>query len=170
MSPLPQTTGPAERAIAWARRTWTEISLSRVQSTVAIATGLVTIVGTVYSIRHIERPPMGDLVAIVQDATSQAAVSDAAVEVLTLEDALVARLTPDSQGRVEQPLREGAYRVRVSHPSYSAESRKVQVMPQQTVELRMTLRPGSSAPLERAKGAITGGAKALGRMLGPKSN
>ncbi len=152
------------------KRAWTEISLSRVQSAVAIATGLITILGVVYSIRHVERPPTGDLVAIVQDAASQAAVADAAVEVLTLQDALVARLTLDSQGRVKLSLKEGAYRLRVSHPNYAAESRKVQVMPQQTVELRMTLRPGTSVPLDQAKGAITGGAKAVGRYLGIKNN
>ncbi len=156
--------------MAWVTKTATQFSLSHVQSLVAIATGVVTIAGAVYSYRHIEQPPTGDLVAIVQDAASQSAVSDAAVEVLTLQDALVARLTPDAHGRVRQSLKEGAYRVRVSHPSYSVESRKVQVMPQQTIELRMALHPGSSAPLDRAKDALAGGAKAVGHVLGLKKD
>ena len=170
MSPRRRPTGPVERALDWVKWVRKELSLSRVQSTVAIVTGLVTILGAVYSFRHVEQPPpTGDLVAIVQDAMSQEPVIGAAVEVLTLQDALVVRLTPDSRGRVRQSLKEGAYRVRVSHPNYSAESRKVQVTSQQTVEVRMALRPGSSVPLDQAKDAITGGAKAVGRMLGFKN-
>lgn len=154
--------------VAWARRTLAELSLSRVQSIVAIATGTITVLGAVYSFTQFLKPTVvaGEVLAVVQDAASQQGVTDAAVEILTLQDALVASLTPDATGRVRMSLKEGAYLVRVSHPSYSAESRKVQVLPNQTVQLRMNLRPGSSAPLARAKGAITGGVRAVGRRLG----
>jgi hypothetical protein len=124
----------------------------------------------VVSLRHHAANTTGELVAVVQDATSQQGVADAAVEVLTLQDALVMRLTPDSHGRVHQPLKEGAYRIRVSHPNYSAESRKVQVLPEQTVEVLLALHPGTSATLDKARDAITGGAKAVGRIFGKKDD
>ena len=92
----------------------------------------------------------GDLVAIVQAAGSLRTVTDATVEVLTTENAIVATLTPDSRGRVMQELTEGVYVVRVSHPRYAAEVRRVQVLPRQTVEVRTSLRAGSSSPIERA--------------------
>jgi hypothetical protein len=53
-------------------------------------------------------------------------------------------------------LREGAYIVRVSHPRYAAEMRRVQVMPRQTVEIRASLRAGSSSPIKRAVDAGAG--------------
>jgi hypothetical protein len=145
-----------------------DLSLPRVQSFIAVLTGLITIIGALYSFMQFMHPGVatGEVVAVVQDAASRQAVSDAAVEILTLQDALVVSLTPDASGRVRQSLKEGAYQIRVSHPSYSAESRKVQVVPKRTVELRMNLRPGSSAPLSRAKDAITGGVKAVGHKLG----
>ncbi len=49
-----------------------------------------------------------------------------------------------------QELTEGVYVVRVSHPRYAAEVRRVQVLPRQTVEVRTSLRAGSSSPIERA--------------------
>ena len=90
------------------------------------------------------------MVAIVQAAGSRRSVPDATVEVLTTQDAVVATLTPDSTGRVTQELTEGVYVVRVSHPGYAADVRRVQVLPRQTVEIRANLRAGSSSPLERA--------------------
>ena len=135
---------------------------------VAIATGVVTLMGALYSFTQFLHPGVstGDVVAVVQDAGSQQAVAGATVEILTLQDALVASLTPDDSGRVRQSLKEGPYQVRVSHPAYAAESRKVQVVPKQTVEVRVNLKPGSSAPLSRAKDAITGGVNAVRRKLG----
>jgi hypothetical protein len=147
---------------------WTGIQLSSVQSMIVIATGTITILGAAYSFTQFVRPPVvsGALVATVQDAESQLAVGDAAIEILTLQDALVVTLSPDSTGRAQQTLPAGPYRVRVSHPYYSAESRKIQVIPKQTVALQLKLRPGSSAPLDRAKSAVTGGVRAVGRKLG----
>jgi len=150
------------------RRLVADLSLPGVQSFVAILTGLITIVGALYSFTQFMHPSVstGSVVAVVLDGASQQAVTDASVEILTLQDALVASVKPDRDGRVRQSLKEGAYRLRVSHPNYAAESRKVQVVSKQTVELRMALRPGTSAPLARAKDAITGGAKAVGHALG----
>ena len=87
---------------------------------------------------------------IVQAAGSRRGVTDATIEVLTTQNAIVATLTPDSTGRVTQKLAEGVYVVRVSHPRYAADVRRVQVLPRQTVEVRASLRAGSSSPIERA--------------------
>ena len=125
--------------------------------------GLASIIGAGFSLMQFARPAnTGDLVAIVQAAGSRRGVSDATVEVLTTQNAIVATLTPDSTGRVTQELTEGVYLVRVSHPRYAAEVRRVQVLPRQTVEIRASLRAGSSSPIARA---VNDGVSAVRRAL-----
>ena len=68
----------------------------------------------------------------------------------TAEDAIVATLTPDATGRVTRELTEGVYVVRVNHPRYSTEVRRVHVLPRQTVQMTASLRPRSSSPIKRA--------------------
>ena len=140
------------------------LSLSRFQSVVATLAGVATVTGAAFSLVQFARPGnTGELVAIVQAAGSHRSVTDATVEVLTTENALVATLTPDSTGRVTQELREGVYVVRVSHPRYAADVRRIQVQPRQTIEIKTTLRAGSSSPIERA---VNKGAGAVRRALG----
>jgi len=125
--------------------------------------GIASIAGAVFSLVQFARPAnTGDLVTIVQAAGSRRSVTDATIEVLTTQNALVATLTPDSTGRVTQELKEGVYVVRVSHPRYAAEMRRVQVLPRQTVEIRASLRAGSSSPIERA---VNNGVGAIRRAL-----
>jgi len=109
---------------------------------------------------------MGQVVAMVQEAKSEKSVPDATIEILTPQNALVATLTPDSLGRARQSLKEGIYRVRVSHPRFAAEVRQIHVFSRQTVEVRLRLRAGSSSPLEQAEQAINGGVHAVKRALG----
>jgi Carboxypeptidase regulatory-like domain len=104
----------------------------------------------------------GELVAIVQTAGAHRSVADATIEVLTAENAIVATLKPDSTGRAKQELKEGVYVVHVSHPRYAAEVRRVQVLPRQTIEVRTTLRAGSSSPIERA---VNDGVSAVRKAL-----
>jgi hypothetical protein len=138
-------------------------SLSRVQAIVGTLAGLVTVFGAAASIVQIAHPAnTGELVAIVQAAGSHRTVTDATVEVLTPQDAIVATLTPDETGRTTQSLREGVYVVRVSHPRYAAEVRRVQVLPRQTVEIRTSLRAGSSSPIARA---VNDGVSAVRKAL-----
>jgi len=129
-------------------------SLSRVQAIVGTVAGIASITGAAFSLVQAARPAKtadtGDLVAIVQTAGTRLSVPDATVEVLTTQNALVATLTPDATGRAMQELREGVYLVRVSHPRYAAEVRRIQVLPRQTVEIRTSLRAGSSSPVEHA--------------------
>jgi hypothetical protein len=126
-------------------------SLSRFQAVVGTLAGITSIAGAAVSAVQYARPAnTGDLVTIVQAAGSRASVTDATIEVLTTQDALVATLTPDASGRVTHELTEGVYVVRVSHPRYAPEVRRVHVLPRQTVEMRASLRPGSSSPIKRA--------------------
>ena len=158
-SPMTDET-PLSRLRSVAQATWTAsrqlvrgLSLSRIQAVVATATGIVTVTGAAVSLADFARGgSTGELVAVVQTAGSHRRVTDATVEILTPQDALVATLTPDASGRATHDLKEGEYVVRVSHPRYSAETRRIQVMPQHTTEVRTNLRAGSSAPVKRTLG------------------
>src|SRR5262249_34694874 len=122
------------------------VSFSRVQAVIGTLAGLASIVGAAFSLVQFMRPAStGRLVAIVHAAGSQRSVTDATVEVLTAQNAIVATLTPDNDGRVAQDLTEGVYVVRVSHPRYAADVRRVQLLPGRTVEIRASLRAGASA-------------------------
>jgi hypothetical protein len=139
------------------------LSLSHFQAVVGTLAGIASITGAAFSLVHFARPVnTGDLVTIVQAASSRRSVTDATIEVLTTQNAIVATLTSDSTGRVAQELTEGVYVVRVSHPRYAAEVRRVQVLPRQTVEIRASLRAGSSSPIERA---LNSGVSAVRRKL-----
>ena len=139
------------------------LSLPRFQAVVGTLAGILSITGAAFSLVQFARPAnTGDLVMIVQAAGSRGSVTGATIEVLTTQNAIVATLSPDSTGRVTQELTEGVYVVRVSHPRYAAEVRRVQVLPRQTVEIRASLRAGSSSPIERA---VNSGVTAARRAL-----
>lgn len=122
-------------------------SLSRVQAIVGTLAGIISIGGAAFSVVHAGRESnVGNLVAVVRTAGNRVSVPDATVEILTPGNAVVATLKPDVTGRVTRELPGGAYVVRMSHPGYVAETRRVQVLPQQTVEIQANLRAGTSAP------------------------
>ncbi len=137
-------------------------SLSRVHAIIGTLAGIASITGAAFSLVPARPANTGDLVAIVQAAGTRQSVPDATVEVLTTQNALVATLTPDATGWATQELREGVYVVRVSHPLYAAEARRIQVLPRQTVELRASLRAGSSSPI---KHTVNGTVNAVRRAL-----
>ena len=151
-------------------KTWGTLhtSLSRFQAIVGLLAGLVSIVGAVFSVTQVFKPSpgMGEVVAVVQEAKSDKAVADATIEILTPQNALVTTLTPDWRGRVRHTLKEGTYRVRVSHPRFSAETRQIQVASGRTVEVRMRLHAGSSSPAEHAERAVSEGVRAVRRLFG----
>jgi hypothetical protein len=139
------------------------VSLSRVQAIVGTLAGVVTIGGAVLSVSPLAQAfTAGELIVMTQNAASHRPVTDATIEVLTAQNHLVATLTPDPTGRAIQDLKEGAYIVRVSHPRYAADVRRVQVLPRQTVEVRAALRAGSSSPLDRA---VNDGVRAVKKAL-----
>lgn len=156
-TPSPNSTWAACKSVALA------LSFSRFQAIVGTLAGIVSIAGAAFSLAPFARSAnTGDLVTIVQAAASRASVTDATIEVLTTQNAIVATLTPDATGRATQELTEGMYVVRISHPRYAAEVRRVQVQPRQTVEIRASLRAGSSSPIARA---VNNGVSAVRKAL-----
>jgi hypothetical protein len=154
-TPLSPIHSAAQTTWATAYRLVRGLSLSRVQTLVATLAGIVSIGGAAWSVVDFARGgDTGELVAVVQAAGSHRIVPDATIEVLTTQDALVATLTPDATGRATQELKGGVYVVRISHPNYAVEARRIQVMPQQTTEVRTNLHAGSSSPVNRAAGAV----------------
>ena len=143
-------------------------SLSRFQTIVGLLAGLVSIFGAVLSVPQFFKPApgMGEVVAVVQEAGSEKAVAGATIEILTPQNALVTTLKPNSLGHVRHALKEGLYRVRVSHPRFSAEVRQIQVFSGQTAEVRVRLDAGSSSPLAQAGRAVNGGVRAVRRLFG----
>src|SRR5512145_1549944 len=83
-------------------------SLSSVQATVAIAAGVLSVLGGVYSFWQHIKPVAGtgQVVAILREGRSDRPVTGATVEVLTEGDELVATLTSPDSGRLQQALKE----------------------------------------------------------------
>jgi hypothetical protein len=136
------------------------LTLSRFHAIVGIVAGFISISVGLYSYLHFSAPAVpvvGEVVAIVQDARTGKPVLEASVEILTVKDAVVTTLTPAADGRARARLKEGMYRLRVSHPRFLSETRQVQVVAGQTSEVRLKLLqpPASKAgPVDEAVGAI----------------
>lgn len=142
-------------------------SLSGAQAMIGTLAGIVSIGGAVVSLVQFAHPATtGDLVAVVQAAGSHIAVTNATVEVLTPQNALVATLTSDASGRATHALKEGVYVVRVSHPKYAADERHVQVLPRQTVEVRASLRAESSTTTRVGSSSPTNIDRAVDKGVG----
>lgn len=129
-------------------QTGLNLSLSRFQMFVSLAAGIVSIIGALAAVPNFFKPApgKGELVAIVQDAKTEKPVSDATIEILTQQGALVTTLTPNSFGKASCTLEEGHFRVRVSHPRFGDELREVQLVSRRSTEVRVQLRGGASFP------------------------
>ncbi|MGH7266689.1 MAG: carboxypeptidase-like regulatory domain-containing protein [Candidatus Rokuibacteriota bacterium] len=145
------------------------VSLSSFQTIVGLTAGIISIVGGGYSAIQLFKPApsFGEVVAIVREGRGEKPVARATVEVFTLQQALVTTLTSEKNGRVRQALKEGPYRLRVSHPAFGAETRQVQVLPGQTAEVRFQLsqRTGGSSPIGQATRAVNEGVGAVREVL-----
>lgn len=160
---LTPTPSPIQSALASCRTLALGLSLSRIQPVVGTMAGLASLTGAAFSVVQFARPARtGELVATVQAAGSRKSVNDALIEVLTPDNVIVATLTPDASGHAARELAEGTYVVRVSHPRFAADVRRIQVVPRHTVEVRATLRAGSSSPIQRA---VNDGVSAVRRAL-----
>lgn len=124
-----------------------KVTFSGVHSLVGLTAALISVVGGIYGgLQFLHRSAVGgELVATVQEARTSTPLPDAAVEILTLEDALVTTITPNRRGMARYPLKEGTYRLRVTHPRYAAETRRVEVMAGQPVEVHIRLAPRAAA-------------------------
>jgi Carboxypeptidase regulatory-like domain len=160
---------PAVGQCAIKRSAVTKPSLSLVQSIVGVTAGLISIVGAAFSAVQLFKPGphYGEVVAIVREARSEKPVTDATVEIFTRDDALVTTLTSVDTGQIRQPLKEGTYRLRISHPRFAAETRSVQVTTGQTAQVRvqLTQRVGGSTPIGAATHAVNEGVGAVHRLM-----
>ena len=147
----------------------TKPSFSLVQSIVGVTAGLISIVGAAFSAVQLFKPgpQYGDVVAIVREAKTEKPVTDATIEIFTRDDALVTTLSSVDRGQVRQPLKEGTYRLRISHPRFAAETRSVQIQTGQTAQVRvqLTQRTGGSSPLGAATHAVNEGVGAVERFV-----
>jgi hypothetical protein len=114
------------------------ISFSKVQTFVGLAAGILSITGALAAFFR-PAPNKGELVIIVEDAKTQQAISDATIEVLTLQDAVITALKPSWSGKTSCTLDEGHYRVRVQHPRYAVTVREVQLISSHSTEIRIQL-------------------------------
>jgi Carboxypeptidase regulatory-like domain len=143
------------------------LSLSRVQAIFGLIAALLSIGGVLYGyLRPGRAAHTGDVVAIVQEARSGKAVTDATVEILTPKDALVTTLAA-SGGEARSQMKEGPYRLRVTHPRFAPEVRQIQVIAGQTTQVQVRLAPRSAAgsPLTPAERAVNEGVDALRKKV-----
>ena len=148
---------------------------SRMQSAVALAAGLSSIVGAGYSaVGRLRGEPSGDVVAVVRDAGTAQPVSGSAIEILTPESVLVATMPPGDDGVAHRALSPGTYRLRVSHPDFVEADRDVRVVPGETTEVQIALahrpRQAVAARPAAARGGVANvvdrGVSAGRRLLG----
>jgi len=127
-------------------------SLSAVQAVVAIAAGLITVLGGTYTLSlHFgtalnfrAEPGTGRIVATLLEWPTDRPVSTATLEILTPKDELVTTLMSAADGQIRYSLKEGSYRLRVRHPRFDGENRSIHVVSGQTAELRIGMRQSSS--------------------------
>lgn len=149
--------GAIGRLIHYARA---HLTLPRTHSIIGIIAGGISISLGLYSYLHLVQPAalvVGEVVAIVQDARTGKPVADATVEILTLKGAVVTTLAPGAGGQSRGKLKEGTYRLRVTHPRFVAEARQVQVVAGQISEVHLRLVPPAAlkaGPVDEAVGAV----------------
>ena len=121
--------------------------LTKVQAMVGICAGLITITGSVLSVVGLTHrgPTQGEILAIIQDGSVRKPVAEATVEILTPDDALVTTMTAAADGRVIRLVKEGHYRIKVTHPHFSTVMRHVEVHSGERSELRVALTPRPAA-------------------------
>jgi hypothetical protein len=151
-------------------------SLSSVQAVVAIAAGILSVLGAVLgagytlwqTVKPAPAPATGQVLAILREWRSDKPVGAAIVEILTTKDELVTTLTSPESGRLQHALKEGPYRLRVSHPRFAAENRTIHVVTGATSEVRIDLKQsaGGSSPLgQAAKSTVDEGVDAVKRWF-----
>jgi hypothetical protein len=167
MSAEPVAAPPPERP-GLLIRLRAHLSLSRVQATLGIIAALLSIGGFLYGYLRPAKavsPDQGEVVAIVREAKSGQPVGDATVELLTPKDALVTTV-PVTGGEGRRQIKEGTYRLRVTHPRYATEVRQIQVVAGQTSEIRLRLAPrATGSPLTPAERAVNEGVEGLKKIF-----
>jgi hypothetical protein len=121
------------------------ITLNGVRTVVLLVAASLSVGGYAYRYMHsVGAPTHGELVTVVRGGP-QTPLSDAHVEVFTLDNARVSSFPAAAPSGGPRSLREGTYRVRVSHPRYAPATRLVHVAAGQTSEVRFQLDPAGGA-------------------------
>jgi Carboxypeptidase regulatory-like domain len=129
--------------------------LSTVQTVVGILAGLLTIGGGFLSFSGFAGatpPQQGEISAIVQDVRSSKPLAQATVEIFTPQDAIVTTQTVESDGHLSRRLKEGRYRLRVTHPGFLPEVRHIEVHAGQRSDFRISM--GARPPAPRVMKAV----------------
>lgn len=143
------------------------LPLTRVQAVVGITAGLLSVGGALFPLVGLSRiPTHGDFVGVVQAARTRRPLLDATVEIVTSENVIVTTLASMDAGRVRHKLKEGQYRVRVSHPRFVPETRQVLVIAGQTAEVHFALAPRPAPPPPAKPVQKTGAVRRFFRSLG----
>jgi carboxypeptidase family protein len=119
-------------------------SLSRFQALVGVLAGVISISGAVFSYwRPLgpSPPATGEVVALVQAAPSARPLTGATIEVLAPKDLAIVTTLLTQNGRAQQTLKEGRYRLRVTYPRFDPQVRQVLVLAGQTAQVRIGLTP-----------------------------
>jgi hypothetical protein len=145
-----------------------QLPYSRLQAVVGLLAGIASLAGAVWSgVGYFTAPKVGELAAVVHETRTDRPLRDATIEVLTPRDALVTTLAPAADGWIHYPLREGSYRVRVTHAQLGTETRAVEVHRGETAEVRFELGPTvsmASAPARRSRRGPGPVSRFLGRL------
>jgi hypothetical protein len=121
------------------------ISFAAVRTIVLLLAASLSIAG--YAYRYVEfatTPTEGELLTVVR-AAGGAPLSDARIAVLTLADVPLTSFRAAAPAGGMRVLKEGTYRLRVTHPKFVTETRMVQVIAGQTSEVRFTMVPRAVA-------------------------
>lgn len=160
---------PASSLLRYIHAGVVKISLSSVQAIVAITAGVLSAIGGAYSLwqNFKPAPATGQVAAIIREWRTEKPVTAATVEILTANDELVTTLTSPESGRLQHTLKEGSYRLRVSHPRFAAEYLAVHVVSGQTAEVRIELTRSTvgSTPLGEAVRTVDEGVGAVKRFF-----
>ncbi len=143
------------------------VPLSTVHTVVGLTAGILSILGALVAVPSFFKPApgKGEVMAVVVDAETEKGISDATVEILAPDNAVVTTLEPNFFGKARHALDEGQYRIRVTHPKYAAEVRNVRVVLGETAEVRVRLHAGASRPLQAAGRLIDKGVSAVRRLF-----
>ena len=128
---------------------WAQLPLPKLQALVGIGAGVLTIVatgGSLLGISAYRTPAQGEVIASVSTARYRTPLRDATVEILTPAAAVVTTLSADDEGRIQYRLREGQYRLRVTHPQYLPDQKDIQVWAGQRADIRVALASRPPAP------------------------
>jgi carboxypeptidase family protein len=127
--------------VAWLARLRSSMSLGLFRTIVLLLAASFSIAGYVHRYLEIATAPTeGELLTVVRDAGG-APLSDARIAVLTLANEPVTSFRAVAPAGGPRVLREGTYRLRVTHPKYVTETRMVQVTAGHTSEVRIKLGP-----------------------------